>query len=137
MNNITVHNLFPDVCLFCSDIYIYIYTFICVCIYGYVYVRDALSKGHSMCARAKRNHHHHTSYPSGHKYKALSSFSLRNFVTLSLSFLDQTHALFSFHIYTYIHSYIRCVQEGSLSRTKIFFFPSLTPYTYVLEMEKK
>jgi hypothetical protein len=86
---------------------------------------DALSKGHSMCARAKGNHHIiHPILASIRTRLFLSSlfFSLRSIVTLSLSLLEQAHALFFLpyiYIYTYIHTsdgYKRLL----LSRIKIF-----------------
>jgi hypothetical protein len=117
-DNTTPCHRLPDVCLFCS--------------YMYEYVCDALSKGHSVCARARRNHHiiHSIPVATSTRLFFFLFFSLRSFVTLSLSFLDQTHALFS-STHTYIHSYIRCVQEGSLSRTKIFSFFLLHTHTYI------
>ncbi len=127
LDNTTPCRRLLNVCLFCW--------------YMYGYVCDALSKGHSMCVRARRNHHIIHPIPVATSTRLfLLFFSLRSFVTLSLSLLDQTHALFFFFFHTYIHSYMRCVQASSLSRTKIFLFfssSSSSSFTYILTMEKK
>jgi hypothetical protein len=80
---------------------------------------------------------HHTSYPSAHKYKAL--FSLLSIVTLSLSLLDQAHALFflSSYIYIVIYTYVRCVQAVSLSRTKKKLFSFFFSRIHTDDREKK
>ena len=106
------------------------------------YVCDALSKGHSMCARAKRNHHIIHPIPVATSTRLFfsssssSSFSSRSFVTLSSSLLDQTHALFSPSSRThthhpYVRPYSRCVQAASFEQNKTrplgcFFSPSLS-----------
>lgn len=82
-------------------------------------------------------HHHHTSYPSGHKYKALFfSFSLRNFVTLSSSLLDQTHALFLSSTRTYIQMRTRRLFEQNKNLLLSLLLHTHT-HTYVSKMEKK
>ena len=80
---------------------------------------------------------HHTSYPNGHKYKALFfSFSLRGFVTLSLSLLDQMHALFFSSTHTYIHT-SDAYKPALWSRTKIFLlFFFFRTYIYTDDVEK-
>ena len=92
----------------------------------YGYVCDALSKGHSMHARARRNHCILHPIPMATSTR-LFSFSSRSFVTLALFLRGQTHN-FSFScIHTYIHSYLRCVQADSEQNKKIsFFFLSLS-----------
>jgi hypothetical protein len=142
-NTAPCHQL-PDVCLFCLDMYIYTYVRI------YTYMCDALSKGHSMCARAKGNHH--IIHP------ILASIRTRLFLSLSLFpffFLyvvlshsrcrfsnKRMHFFFLFHIYTYIHT-SDAYKQRLLSRTKIFlssFFFSLSlslSHIYTLAIEKK
>lgn len=95
----------PIPCRQCSDVYLFSsdiseYLHLCAC--------DALAKGHHICAKARRNHHIIHSIPVATSTRLFLLlfffFSLPSFVTLSLSLLDQTHAPFPFHIYTYIHT---------------------------------
>jgi hypothetical protein len=120
------------------------FAWICICIYTYTYIYayDALSKGHSMYARAKGNHH--IIHP------ILASIRTRLFLS-SLFFLyvvlshyrcrfsnKRMHFFFSsiyIYIYTYIHTYIRCVQTASFEQNKnlslVFFL------FHILAIEKK
>jgi hypothetical protein len=119
-DNTTPYRRLPDVCLFCS----YICMDMCV----------MLCRKGIVCAQEREETI--TSYILSQWPQvqgSFFSFSLHSFVTLSLSLLGQMHALFFSSTHTYIHSYIRCVQAGSLSRTKIFLFFFLS-HTYILTM---
>ncbi len=127
LDNTTPCRRLLNVCLFCS--------------YMYGYVCDALSKGHSMCVRARRNHHIIHPIPVATSTRLfLLFFSLRSFVTLSLSLLDQTHALFfSSSTHTYIHTW-DAYKPALWAEQKSFFFfssSSSSSFTYILTMEKK
>ena len=107
----TIQHLVVDCLMFVY--FALVYVWICVC--------DALSKGHSICVRARRNHHIIRPIPVATSTRLFLLFFFAQFChIIVVASRPNACTFFSFH--TYIHSYMRCVQASSLSRTKIFLF---------------
>ncbi len=103
---------------------------------------DALSKGHSMCARAKGNHHIiHPILASIRTRLFLSSLFFFLYVVLShyrSRFSNKRMHFFLFHIYIYIYIYTSdAYKQFLLSRTKIFLsFFFLLSHTLTIKKKK-
>jgi hypothetical protein len=79
----------------------------------YGYVCDALSKGHSMCARARRNHHIIHPIPVATSTRLFFFFFLTQFCHI-IVVASRPNACTIFFFHTYIHTLIHQMRTSRL-----------------------
>ncbi len=116
LDNTTPCRRLLNVCLFCS--------------YMYGYVCDALSKGHSMCVRARRNHHIIHPIPVATSTRLFLLFLCAVLSHYRCRFSTKRMHFFSPSTHTYIHTWDAYKQALWAEQKSFFFFLLLLSHTY-------